>query len=156
MPSVWLWPDWTDFLHFVTSKKAVCIFLIRQKHCWSYFAFNQLCLAKGKIDWIALVLHETNRLTKIHIFTLADQDWIGLMGLKNLRIRTGWDSISSDQDWTWTEKFHSLLISGGYHDHCCMFCGKLFFISSNVLFFVHGHMSWCFLMGLTEHQSPIA
>jgi len=28
---------------------------------------------------------------------LADQDWIGLMGLKNLRIRSGWDSISSDR-----------------------------------------------------------
>jgi len=29
------------------------------------------------------------------------------------RIRTGSDSILSDQDWTWTEKFHSLLISAG-------------------------------------------
>jgi len=28
-----------------------------------------------------------------------------------LRIRTGSDSILSDQDWTRTEKFHSLLIS---------------------------------------------
>jgi len=30
---------------------------------------------------------------------------------KILRIRTGLDSILSDQDWTRTEKFHSLLIS---------------------------------------------
>jgi len=30
---------------------------------------------------------------------------------KNLRIRTGSDSILLDQDWTQTEKFHSPLIS---------------------------------------------
>jgi len=44
-------------------------------------------------------------------FTLADQDLIGLMIFKNLQIRTGSDSILSDQDWTWTENFHSPLIS---------------------------------------------
>ena len=43
---------------------------------------------------------------KLHDFTLADQDWSGLVIFKNLRIRTG-----SDQDWTRTEKFHSPLIS---------------------------------------------
>jgi len=48
---------------------------------------------------------------KIHAFTLVDQDWIGLMSFKNLRIRTGSDSVLSDQDWTRTEKFHSPLIS---------------------------------------------
>jgi len=37
------------------------------------------------------------------------------MIFNNLRIRTGSDSISSDQDWTWTEKFHRPLISAGYH-----------------------------------------
>jgi len=31
---------------------------------------------------------------------------------KLLRIRSGSDSILSDQEWTRTEKFHSLLISG--------------------------------------------
>ena len=40
---------------------------------------------------------------------MADQDWIGLIIFKNLEIRTGSDSILSDQDWTRTEKFHSLL-----------------------------------------------
>jgi len=45
---------------------------------------------------------------KIQYFTWADQDRIGLMILD----RTGSDSILSDQDWTRTEKFHSLLISG--------------------------------------------
>jgi len=44
-------------------------------------------------------------------FTLADQDWIGLMIFKNLRIRAGSDSISSDQDWTRTEKLQSPLVS---------------------------------------------
>jgi len=34
---------------------------------------------------------------KIHDFTWAVQDWIGLMILKNF----------ADQDWTLTEKFHS-------------------------------------------------
>jgi len=43
---------------------------------------------------------------------LANQDWIELMILKNWRIRSGLDSLSLDQDWTRTEKFHSLLISG--------------------------------------------
>jgi len=47
----------------------------------------------------------------MHDFTLADQDWIRLRFSKILRIRTGSDSISSYQDWTRTEKFHSLLIS---------------------------------------------
>jgi len=48
---------------------------------------------------------------KIHYFSWADQDWIGLMIFKILRIRTGLDLILSDQDWTRTEKFHSPLIS---------------------------------------------
>jgi len=42
---------------------------------------------------------------------MGEQYWIGLMIFKNLRIRIGSDSISFDQDWTWTEKFHSSLIS---------------------------------------------
>jgi len=51
------------------------------------------------------------RRNKIHGFILADQDWIGLMIFKNLRIRAGSDSTFADQDWTRTEKFHSPLIS---------------------------------------------
>jgi len=51
------------------------------------------------------------RQNKIHGFIWADQDWIGLMILKNLRIRTGSDSTFADQDWTRNEKFHSPLIS---------------------------------------------
>jgi len=27
-------------------------------HCWNYFAFNQSCLAKGKIASAVLLLHE--------------------------------------------------------------------------------------------------
>jgi len=50
---------------------------------------------------------------KRHDFKRADQDWIGLMIFKNLRIRTGSDSILSNQDWTQTEKFFSPLISAG-------------------------------------------
>ena len=47
----------------------------------------------------------------MHDFTLADQDWIGLIIFKNLRTRTGSDSILSDQDWTRTKIFHSPFIS---------------------------------------------
>jgi len=50
---------------------------------------------------------------KRHDFKQADQDWIGLMIFKHLRIRTGSDSILSNQDWTQTEKFFSPLISAG-------------------------------------------
>ena len=39
--------------------------------------------------------------SKIHDFTLADQDWIGLMIFKNF----------PEQDWIRTEKFYSPLIS---------------------------------------------
>ena len=34
------------------------------------------------------------------------------MIFKNLQIRSGSDSIFSEQDWYWTEKLHSPLISG--------------------------------------------
>jgi len=46
--------------------------------------------------------------------TWADQDWIGPMVFKNLRIRTGSDSIFADQDWTRAEQFHSPFMSAGY------------------------------------------
>jgi len=44
-------------------------------------------------------------------FTFAELDWIGPMIFLNLVDRTGSDSTLSDQVWTRTEKFHSLLIS---------------------------------------------
>jgi len=37
-------------------------------------------------------------------------------------LSTGSDSILSDQDWTRTEKFPSLLISGEYLYVCCVMC----------------------------------
>jgi len=77
---------------------------MRQKRCWNYFAFNQSYLAKGKIAPAVLLKY-------LNDFTLADQDWIGLMIFKNFGDRTGSDSIFSDQDRTRTEKFHSPLIS---------------------------------------------
>ena len=52
--------------------------------------------------------------TKISRFAWADKlrsgsdEWFS----KILRITTGSDSILSDQNWTWTAKFHSPLISG--------------------------------------------
>jgi len=47
----------------------------------------------------------------MHGYTWADQGWVELIIFKKLRIRTGSDSIFSDQEWTRTEKFHSPLIS---------------------------------------------
>jgi len=43
------------------------------------------------------------RQNKLHGFTCVDQDWLRLMIFKNF----------ADQEWTWTEKFHSPLISNG-------------------------------------------
>jgi len=48
------------------------------------------------------------------------------MIFKNLRIRTGSDSILSDQDWTLTEKFHSPLISDGYGNFAIGLDPKIF------------------------------
>jgi len=51
------------------------------------------------------------RQNKMHGFVWVDQDWIGLMILKNLRIRTGSDSTFAYHEWTRTEQFQSPLIS---------------------------------------------
>jgi len=34
-----------------------CVYSARIKHCWNYFAFNQLQLAKGKIAPAVLLPH---------------------------------------------------------------------------------------------------
>jgi len=52
-----------------------------------YFAFNQLYLTKGKIAPIVLLPHEAKQ--KKQYFTLADQEWIGLMIFINF----------ADQEW---------------------------------------------------------
>jgi len=59
---------------------------MRQRHCWKIFAFNQSKMAKGKRARVVFLPHEAK---KTHDFTLADQDWIGLMIFKNF----------VDQDW---------------------------------------------------------
>jgi len=46
---------------------------------------------------------------------LADQDWIGLMILKNFADQDWLDSVISNQDWTRTEKFHCPLIFGSVY-----------------------------------------
>jgi len=41
------------------NAKALCLFcLMRQKHCWKYFVFNQSYLAKDKITPVVLLPHE--------------------------------------------------------------------------------------------------
>jgi len=85
-------------------------------------------LAEGKIAPAVLLRHEAKE--KKNDFTMADQDWIGLMIFKNFanqdwigfnfigsgldriqfyRIRTGSDSILSDQDWTRTASWFDCL-----------------------------------------------
>jgi len=48
---------------------------------------------------------------KMHGFTWAEQDWIGLIIFKNFADQDWIRYIFCRQDWTWTEKFHSPLIS---------------------------------------------
>jgi len=93
---------------------------MRQKHCWTYSILrstNRIWL-KAKYLQYCFCLKRQN----INIyFAWADQDWIGPMIFKIWRIRTGSDSILSDQDWigfnlsdqdwTRTEKFQNPLIS---------------------------------------------
>ena len=103
-----LMPNRHFLADFGNAKRLYLLCLMRQKHCWNYFALNQ------SFDWrqnSSSSSFASWGKIKIHVFTLADQDWIGPMILKILRIRTGSDSILSDQGWTRTEKFHSPLIS---------------------------------------------
>ena len=90
--------------------QKLCLFcLMRQKHCWNYFAFNQSYLAEGKIAPVVILPYETKwKYLLLHWRIRTGWDW---WFSKILRIRTGSDSILSDQDWTRTEKFHSPLIS---------------------------------------------
>jgi len=86
--------------------------LMRQKHCWNYFVFNQLYLVKGKIAPVVLLPHEAKQIYMIlHWRIRTGSDW---WFSKILRISYGSDSILSSHDWTRTEKFHSPLISGGW------------------------------------------
>ena len=84
---------------------------MRQKHCWNHFAFNQSYLAEGKIAPVILLPHQAKQKHMIlHWRITTGSYWC----FQNLRIGTWSDSISSDQDWTRTEKFYSLLISAKY------------------------------------------
>jgi len=47
------------FLVKIFNAKRLCLFyLMRQKHCWNYFAFNQSYLANGKMAPVVLLPHE--------------------------------------------------------------------------------------------------
>jgi len=62
-----------SFLNFENAKWQCLFCLIRQKHCWNYFAFNQLYLAKGKLAYIGRSgLDRPDDFPKF-----ADQDLIG-------------------------------------------------------------------------------
>jgi len=99
----------TSLLNFANAKGLCLFYLMRQKHCWNYFAFNQSYLDKGKIAPVVLLPHEVkDKYQILHWRIKTGSDW---SVLKILLIRAGSDSIVSDQDWTQTEKFHSSLIS---------------------------------------------
>jgi len=109
----------TSSLNFRNAKRLCLFCFMRQKYCWNYFAFNQSCLAKGKIAPVVLLPHESKqKYIILHWRIRTGSDW---WFSKILQIRTGSDSILSDQDWTWTEKYHSPLISGLWAG-----CGPLF------------------------------
>ena len=95
----------TSLLNFANAKRLCLFCLMTQKHCWNNFAFNQSYLAKGKntfsisfASWGKIKIHMI-----LHSWTRTGSDW---WFSKILRIRTGSESILSDQDWTWTENFH--------------------------------------------------
>jgi len=48
----------------------------------------------------------------MHDFTLADQDWIGLVNFKNFADQDWIGFNFVEQEWTRSEKFDGLLISG--------------------------------------------
>ena len=88
----------------------LCLFCLkRQKHLWNNFAFNQLYLAKGKTAPVILLPNEAKQ--KYMILNLRIRTGSDWWFSKIFQFRNGSDSISSDQDWTRTEKFHSPLIS---------------------------------------------
>ena len=93
---------------FWECQKAVSILPHEAKALLHYFAFNQSFLAKGKIAPVVLLPHE------------AKEKWKFL----HWQIKTGLDSISSDQDWTRTEKFHTPLIFAVSYSQCC----KIYFL----------------------------
>ena len=94
---------------------------MRQKHSCDYFDFNQSYLTEGKIASVVLCLMRQNKNTLFCIGGSGLDWWFStILWIRTgsdwwfstiLPIRTGSDSILSDQDWTRTEKFHSLLIS---------------------------------------------
>jgi len=94
-------------LIFVNAKRLCLFCLMRQKHCWNYFAFNQSYLVKGKI---APVTFASRGKIKIHGFTLADQDWIGLVIFKNFAdqdwIRFNFIRSRLDSDWKISQSTH--------------------------------------------------
>jgi len=50
-------------VNFGNAKKLCQVCLMTQKHCWNYFAFNQLYLAEGKIAPVVLLPREPNKYT---------------------------------------------------------------------------------------------
>jgi len=60
---------------------------MRQKHCWNYFAFNQLHLAEGKIAPVLILPYEKKlKYLILHWRIRTGSDW---WFSKILRIRTG-------------------------------------------------------------------
>ena len=82
----------TAFSNFCNAKRLCLFCFMSQEHRWHYSAFNQLCLAKGKIAAVVLLSNEAKQ-NKIHNFTWADQEWIGLMTFKNF-VEQDWIGFS--------------------------------------------------------------
>ena len=92
--SLWSLID-TSLLNLGNDKRLCLFCLIMQKHCWNYFAFNQSYLAKSKIAPVVVLPHEAKyKYMILHSRIRTGSDW---WFSKILRIRTGSDSILSDQ-----------------------------------------------------------
>ena len=85
-------PNVHFIVQFCKCQKSVSTLPHETKALLELFCLQPIIFGERKNSSSSYLLHEANK------------DWIGLVIFKNLRIRTGSDSILSDQDWTRTEK----------------------------------------------------
>ena len=104
-------PNRHFLVKFWKCQKAVSILPHAAKALLEVFCFQPIVIDERQNSLRSSFVSRGK--IKIHDFTLADQVWIGLMIFKYFADQdwVGFNFIG--QGWTWTEKFHSLFISGG-------------------------------------------
>jgi len=96
-------PNSHFIIKFWECRKTVSILSHEAKALLELFCLQPIVISERQNSWSSSFASWS--IIKIHDFPLADQDWIRLMFFKNF----------ADRDWTWTEKFHSPLISGAHY-----------------------------------------